>query len=347
MASLHSDMFLVLDNASDLPWDHQLLPGAIPTTCGARVPSATGPFRSLFGPAHRHNPHLPDSVDYGTPAVPTAMVSSPTVEIEDVEQPTRDLLLARIAFFLRRRPVSCGNTLLQVTDKELMIETRLIGRYLVDRELGSGGMGEVQEADAGWLTSDLCTRLLSLLSPDQLARVDIAHIDQLAARVLSENAGPGSCRRRIDDVQALGVLRQVLAKIGDQRWADDFLLEEWDQVVLGQSLSTRKEYFDTRRAGRGRSLTRPERNQVWKLPEQFTARLDRDAVETWGQVAERAARDEATRAAAITENGEHGGESSGTRYRHHRYIVAATRARDTLRISWHGKPRPYLPGQSA
>jgi superfamily I DNA/RNA helicase len=153
--------------------------------------------------------------------------------------------------------------------------------------------------------------------------------------VLSENGGPGSRRRRIDDVQALGILRQVLAEIGDQRWTAEFLLEEWGQVVLGQSLGSRKEYFDARRAGRGKSLTRPERNQVWKLLEQFTARLDRDGVETWGQAAERAARYESARAATIAENGEHNGESSGTRYRRHRYRhVVVDEAQDLSAAHW-------------
>lgn len=185
------------------------------------------------------------------------------------------------------------------------------------------------------LTTDLRARLSLLLEPDKLARVDIAHIDQLAARVLNENSGPGSSRRRIDDVQAIGILRQVLAEIGDQRWTAEFLLEEWDQVVLGQSLGSRKEYFEARRAGRGKSLTRPERNQVWKLLEQFTARLDRDSVETWGQAAERAARYESARAATITENGEHNGESSGTRYRHHRYRhVVVDEAQDLSPAHW-------------
>jgi superfamily I DNA/RNA helicase len=74
---------------------------------------------------------------------------------------------------------------------------------------------------------------------------------------------------------------------------------------------------------------------VWKLLEQFTARLDRDGVETWGQAAERAARYEAARAATITDNGEHRGESSGTRYRHHRYRhVVIDEAQDLSAAHW-------------
>jgi superfamily I DNA/RNA helicase len=185
------------------------------------------------------------------------------------------------------------------------------------------------------LTTDLRARLASLLPPDQVARVDIAHIDQVAARVLTENAGPGSRRRRIDDTEALRTLRQVHAEVGEQRFDPEFVMEEWEQVVLGRSLGTRKEYFEARRAGRGRSLTRPERNQIWKLLEQFTARLDRDGVETWGQAAERAARYESARAATVNERGEHSGESSGTRYRRHRYRhVVVDEAQDLHVAHW-------------
>jgi superfamily I DNA/RNA helicase len=185
------------------------------------------------------------------------------------------------------------------------------------------------------LTTDLRARLASLLPPEQVARVDITHIDQLAARVVGENAGPGSSRRRIDNTEALRVLRQVHIELGEQAFDPEFLLEEWEQVMLGRSLSSRREYFEARRAGRGRSLTRPERNQVWKLLEQFTARLDRDGVETWGQAAERAARYESARAATVAESGEHPGDSSGTRYRHHRYRhVVIDEAQDLSAAHW-------------
>ncbi|WP_030104958.1 UvrD-helicase domain-containing protein [Actinoalloteichus caeruleus] len=195
------------------------------------------------------------------------------------------------------------------------------------------------------LTTDLRARLASLLEPELLDRVEITHIDQLAARVLSENSGVGISRQRVYDTVALNILRQMLAEIDEQHWNAEFLLEEWDQVVLGQSLNTRKAYFDARRAGRGRSLTRPERNQVWKLLEQFTARLEKEGVETWGQAAERAARFEMERAARIEErqnNQAVGGgdtaqpdDSSGRRYLRHRYQhVVVDEAQDLRAAHW-------------
>ncbi|NGO45112.1 UvrD-helicase domain-containing protein [Streptomyces ureilyticus] len=196
------------------------------------------------------------------------------------------------------------------------------------------------------LTTDLRLRLASLVEPDLLARVDIAHIDQLAARVLGENTAPGRGKQRVYDHVALNEMRQLLAELDDPRFEPEFLLEEWEQVILGQSVPTRSDYFKARRAGRGRALTRPERNHIWKLIEQFTARLDKLGVETWGQAAERAARFEIERAAKIRARREykdeiggkdliHRDDSSGMRYLGYRYRhIVVDEAQDLRPAHW-------------
>ncbi|MEW1599440.1 UvrD-helicase domain-containing protein [Streptomyces sp. NPDC093808] len=196
------------------------------------------------------------------------------------------------------------------------------------------------------LTTDLRLRLASLVEPDLLARVDIAHIDQLAARVLGENTAPGRGKQRVYDHVALNEMRQLLAELDDRRFEPEFLLEEWEQVILGQSIPTRTDYFKARRAGRGRALTRPERAHIWKLVEQFTARLDKLGVETWGQAAERAARFEIERAAKIRARRDykdeiggkdliHRDDSSGMRYLGHRYRhIVVDEAQDLRPAHW-------------
>ncbi|MFI1929190.1 UvrD-helicase domain-containing protein [Streptomyces sp. NPDC020330] len=196
------------------------------------------------------------------------------------------------------------------------------------------------------LTTDLRARLASLLEPEQLARIDITHIDQLAARVLSENTLSGAGKQRISDSVALNTLRQILVELDEKRWDAEFLYEEWEQVILGQSLGTRKAYFDARRAGRGHSVSRPDRARIWKIFEQFTTRLDKDNRETWGQAAERAARFEMQRAFKIKDRQEHkeeiGGrdlihrdDSSGMYYLGHRYQhVVVDEAQDLRPAHW-------------
>ncbi|MEU1160683.1 UvrD-helicase domain-containing protein [Streptomyces sp. NPDC005921] len=196
------------------------------------------------------------------------------------------------------------------------------------------------------LTTDLRARLSYLLEPEQLARVDITHIDQLAARVLNENTLSGAGKQRIYDSVALDTLRQILLELDEKRWDPEFLYEEWEQVILGQSLGTRKAYFDARRAGRGRSVSRPDRAQIWKILEQFTTRLDKENRETWGQAAERAARFEMQRADKIRKRQEykdevggldlkHRDDSSGMYYLAHRYKhVVVDEAQDLRPAHW-------------
>lgn len=196
------------------------------------------------------------------------------------------------------------------------------------------------------LTVDLRARLSSLLEPELVARVEITNIDKLAARVLNENALSGTGKQRVYDSVAIGILQRLLFELDEKRWEPEFLYEEWEQVVLGQSLGNRKAYFDARRAGRGRSVSRPERAQIWKILEQFTARLDKENRETWGQAAERAARFERERAAKVTARQDrknevggkdliHRDDSSGMRYIAHRYQhVVVDEAQDLRPAHW-------------
>ncbi|MFI7136828.1 UvrD-helicase domain-containing protein [Streptomyces massasporeus] len=160
------------------------------------------------------------------------------------------------------------------------------------------------------LAADLRARLLSLGGPDVLARVDIAHVDQLATRVVSE-ADPGNAKRRIDDTAALREWRELLVEAGESRWSAEFLSDEWNQVILGQAVTSRANYFTVRRAGRGRSVTRAERAGIWQLAERFTQRLETKGLETHRQVAERAARLEMARKARIDKRAEEREERGG------------------------------------
>ncbi|MFE6909372.1 UvrD-helicase domain-containing protein [Streptomyces erythrochromogenes] len=148
------------------------------------------------------------------------------------------------------------------------------------------------------LAADLRSRLLSLGGPEILARVDIQHVDQLATRVVGE-ADPGNAKRRINDAQALREWRDLLVEAGEKRWAADFLSDEWNQVLLGQAVVSRSDYFRARRAGRGRSVSRAERAEIWQLAERFTQRLETKGLETHRQVAERAAQLEMGRKSKI------------------------------------------------
>ncbi|MCU7729630.1 AAA family ATPase [Actinoplanes sp. KI2] len=169
------------------------------------------------------------------------------------------------------------------------------------------------------LAADLRTRLVALAGEEILARVDVINIDRVAARLVAE-AGPGAPKRKVDDSQAPQLWRRFLAaEIGETAWDADFLAAEWEQVILGQALATRSDYFRARRPYRGRNLNRMERDQIWELAERFARWLAAQDMSTWRQVAVRAAALESTRAAA-----------GDYRYRH----VVVDEAQDLSAAHW-------------
>ncbi|WP_250285409.1 UvrD-helicase domain-containing protein [Frankia sp. CiP1_Cm_nod2] len=171
------------------------------------------------------------------------------------------------------------------------------------------------------LAADLRTRLLALAGPELLARVDIVNIDKLAGRIVAE-AGLDSRRRIVDDTVAAERWQAMLLELGETRWDPQFLAAEWSQVVLGQVLNSRTDYFKARRPGRGRALTRQDRDVIWRLTERFEKRLEDDGIWTWRQLAGRAARLEMDRQAQI-QRALRGQHSSGStlRYRYRHVIV--------------------------
>lgn len=113
------------------------------------------------------------------------------------------------------------------------------------------------------LSADLRSRLLQLGGEELLARVEISHVDQLALRVVRE-AEPGSAKQTLDESQALREWRAMLDELGETGWDAQFLHDEWSQVILGQAVVSRTEYFRARRAGRGKNIARAERAEIWQ-----------------------------------------------------------------------------------
>ncbi|GAA0905252.1 UvrD-helicase domain-containing protein [Virgisporangium aurantiacum] len=174
------------------------------------------------------------------------------------------------------------------------------------------------------LAADLRARLLTLGGEQVASRVDIVTIDKLAALVVRE-AGLGAGRRHIDDNRAAQEWRDMLFELDLPQWDPEFLNAEWGQVILGQVLTSRVDYFQARRVGRGRTLTRADRDQIWQLAERFTLRLEEKGVWTWRQIAAAAARAEMDRGEQRTSAG-----TNGHRYRH----VVVDEAQDFNPAHW-------------
>ncbi|MFE1169119.1 UvrD-helicase domain-containing protein [Nocardiopsis sp. NPDC058789] len=200
-------------------------------------------------------------------------------------------------------------------------------KYLVDR-LGPGYTKPVLLTTFNKnLAADLRRRLLDLGGQQLLDRVDVVNIDQLASRIVSESGQGRQRRRTINDQQAAREWQDMLTELGEATWDADFLNAEWSQVILGQSVRTRGEYYRARRAGRGQRVSRAQRAEIWQLVERFTMRLEERGVWTFRQVAEAAARAEGDRAAKIAANREREAKAGGQMLHHQDQSFANLRFR--------------------
>jgi superfamily I DNA/RNA helicase len=128
-----------------------------------------------------------------------------------------------------------------------------------------------------------------------LDRVDVMTIDGLSALIVNQ-AEPTARRRPIGEDKALQEWRDLLHELGEGRYDADFLHAEWNEVILEQQVPSRTDYFRASRAGRGRSLSRIQRAEIWQLVEKYTMRLDEKNLRTFRQIAGRAAQLEENRA---------------------------------------------------
>lgn len=120
---------------------------------------------------------------------------------------------------------------------------------------------------AGTLRENLA---LLLDDEEQLARVQVVTINSFATRVVREVSGrPPS---PITDVDELQVWRRVCRR-HDLPWNEQFLAQEYRHVILAQQVTSKEDYLQVERRGRGSALRARQREQLWLAVEDFSAEL--------------------------------------------------------------------------
>lgn len=121
---------------------------------------------------------------------------------------------------------------------------------------------------------------------DIAARIEVTNVDAFAHRVVrdAEDTQP----RIITET----ALRSLAEMVVDEQLLDisaDFLINEWEQVVLAQACRNRSDYFNANRAGRGVRLDRRRRAEIWRAIEELTRQLTARGERTWLQLSADAA----------------------------------------------------------
>ncbi|MGW1883601.1 3'-5' exonuclease [Streptomyces sp. NPDC001970] len=134
------------------------------------------------------------------------------------------------------------------------------------------------------LTAELARQLDRLVEdPEDRDRIEVITTDQFAARVVSDRLGS---RPVVPTSRELVSLADTV----HPDYAGEFLVDEWEQVLLAQNITTLEAYLAAARTGRGQGLPRSERPSVWAAIETLRTQLSDLGRWSFLQIADEAAR---------------------------------------------------------
>ena len=93
-------------------------------------------------------------------------------------------------------------------------------------------------------------------------RIEVVHLHAWAVAV---PAGPGPEVRGRQPVRTRACWEEAIRRSGEREFDLGFLAQEWEQVVQANGIQTAADYLKVPRIGRGRTLSRPQRQKVWKV----------------------------------------------------------------------------------
>ena len=124
--------------------------------------------------------------------------------------------------------------------------------------------------------------LIDLAGTSLASGVDVINVDALAFRIVRDEEQASPVIARGQDVEH--ITKRLLEERG-LPYAANFVINEWEQIVIARSCASRSDYFGVSRAGRGIRLNRRQRAEVWKVIEELTRELTESGKRTWLQLA--------------------------------------------------------------
>lgn len=174
-------------------------------------------------------------------------------------------------------------------------------RHLAERALAAGETGPVVLVATFTrnLAEALALQLRELGGPEIEPLVEVVNLDALAFRVIARQTGTRPHLVSASEGEARTAWELAAQGTG---YGPDFLVDEWQYVVLANGVADQAGYLRVPRPGRGTPLNRARRIEVWALIEKALRHLAVAGVMTHAQAA--------SAAAAIVES------DSSLRYQH-------------------------------
>lgn len=123
------------------------------------------------------------------------------------------------------------------------------------------------------LAVDIEANLRSICSPQQMKQIEVIHIDAWVKRFLQREGQAYQIRYPSNnDYKQCWDLAYALNNAAVDL-PEAFYQEEWEQVVLPQRVTSKRDYFAASRVGRGVPLNRRMRAEIWTVFEEMRFQL--------------------------------------------------------------------------
>ncbi len=121
------------------------------------------------------------------------------------------------------------------------------------------------------LAADIEANLAKICLPDELARIEIVHLDKWVNDFLRRQGYPYRIAYYGSGAgpELAALWEQALNCRPDIGLPDSFFREEWELVVQAQGCRTLADYYQAERIGRGVALNRKTRKEVWPVFEEY------------------------------------------------------------------------------
>ncbi|MEY8252548.1 MAG: 3'-5' exonuclease, partial [Colwellia sp.] len=132
------------------------------------------------------------------------------------------------------------------------------------------------------LAIDIQHNLRKICSSEELARIEVKHIDKWVSDYLKGRSYPhtivyANSNKRYDEIwtQALQLTDPTI------ELPDSFYKEEWERIILPNRVSEKMEYFKVSRKGRGVALNRKQRSLIWPVFEELRTSMHQNGLRTF------------------------------------------------------------------
>jgi hypothetical protein len=130
------------------------------------------------------------------------------------------------------------------------------------------------------LAQNVEQNLAQLRGPEK-SQIEVVHLHAWAARFLGDQGKKFEVASP-DELDACW--SEAIERSSERDFDIGFLRQEWEQVVQANDIESPTDYFKVSRTGRGRTLSRLQRQKVWKVIQQYVEALLRKKKTEWSSV---------------------------------------------------------------